>query len=116
MGYSTLRNIHFDTGKHTPHDISIAFSNWFDVHSLGLYTYISNIKKPNGVLDFDGIDYRPWAREIEDLLEFSMHFPDATIIVNGIGEEPNDVWIRQYHFGHCYERHLITSWGDWAEV
>lgn len=116
MGYLTLRNIHIDTGTHTPHDISSAFIDRFDSQSLGLYSYVSKNSIPNGVLDFDGINYRPWNREIEDLKVFSKLFPDATITVNGIGEEPNDVWVRQYHAGHCLERHQIPSWTDWGKV
>ncbi len=115
MGYSTLRNIHIDTGRHTPHDISSAFTNRFDSHVIGLYTYVSKSTDQNGVLDFDGINYRTWYREIEDLTEFSEQFPDATITVNGTGEEPSDIWIHQYHAGLCHVRRQLSTLSDWEE-
>ena len=116
MGYLTIRNIHIDTGKHTPRDISLAFTNRFDSFLLGLYTYVSKSTSKNGVLDFDGTDYRTWYREIEDMLEFTKQFPDATITINGTGEEPNDVWVRRYHKGHCHAKRQISSLSDWESV
>ena len=42
----------------------------FNLYSLGLYAYVSKGASQNGVLDFDGIAYRSWTREVEDLIEF----------------------------------------------
>ena len=115
MGYTTLRNIHIETGDHSPHEISQAFSSQFDSSITGLYVYVSPIASKNGVLDFDGVTPRSWYSEEEDLKKFSMRFPSATIVVSGEGESSNDKWKHVYQAGRFWCRTVVASWGDWEE-
>ena len=115
MGYTTLRNVHVETGNHSPHEISKAFVSQFDSTTTGLSLYVSPLTNKNGILDFDGITPRSWYCEKLDLKRFSMHFPSATIVVHGEGEEVNDIWEHVYHAGHCRSRSVETSWSNWKD-
>ena len=92
MGYLTLRDIHVETGGHSPLEISQALCKRFDPVEIGVRLYISPMKSPGGTLDFDGIAARSWYSEREDMCAFSALYPLAVFTVHGVGEEPEDVW------------------------
>ena len=116
MSYQTMRDIHIETGKHSPRDISIAFCECFDPIEIGLHVYRSRSDKPYGILDFDGICTRAWYRECEELSRFSRRFPSAIITVHCVGEEPRDVWQNRYQDGHVSRRDRNCRWGAWSDV
>ena len=113
MGYLTLRNIHIETGNHSPRDISLAFCKQFNSNDLGVYSYISPLKTSGGKLDFDGIAPRSWYREREDMCAFSKLFPSAVFTVHGIGEDPEDIWQNRYQAGQFKHREMIWQWSKW---
>ncbi len=116
MGYSTIRNIHINTGSHSPHEISLAFSTRFNICTTGVLTYVSNRQEPYGEIDFDGVNARTWYSEVDDLTVFSKQFPTAEIFIKGIGEAPDDVWERLYKNGVAIERTQSSSWSGWTEI
>ena len=113
MGYLTLRDIHIETGDHSPHDISLAFCKHFDSAALGVHSYISPSKTSRGELDFDGIAARSWYTECEDMCEFSKLYPSAVFTVHGIGENPEDIWQNRYKAGRFRHREMNCQWSKW---
>ena len=116
MSYQTMRNIHIETGVHSPKEISTAFCERFNAFDLGLYAYQSKSEEPCGTLDFDGIHACAWYSECEDLSRFSTLFPSAVITVSCAGENPEDVWQNRYQAGLVTRRERISRWSKWSKV
>ena len=53
-----------------------------------------------------------WYNEEENMLEFSEHFPELVFILDGDGEEGDDVWQSAYHNGMCNTRYVESPVAD----
>ena len=50
-----------------------------------------------------------WYEHEDDLKKVSLKFPDAIIVVDGVGEEPDDIWRKWFYNGHmkCAQAKII---------
>ena len=112
MGYFTSHSLSILPGPHPAREILEAFIDAFKTTDTGLDMHLDDNPTGAGIL-MSNLRPAKWYDEKAQMQKFSTHFPAATFLVRGEGEDRGDVWEHRYRNGLLEERFQEEQWGEW---
>jgi hypothetical protein len=100
MGYYTRYTLEHDVDENSFQEVG----NCFDLIHLG------------DVFDNGGVADISWYEHEANMLYVSMHFPEFTFTLTGIGDEPADMWKKRFRGGEVEEVRAEIVWPEFKEL